>query len=94
MEQISRYVAANSGKAFFYTGKPCHLQHDSVRYVSTGGCLACAQSRHRHRRARSISALAGEKVLTVYLPAGQLEEARQLAKAMGWRLFDGREQLV
>lgn len=78
----------------YSTEKPCVRGHTGPRYASTGNCVQCMRDRRRTLQIRRNSALGGEKVLTVYLPAGQLEEARQLAKAMGWRLFDGREQLV
>lgn len=94
METISQYDAMHAGLKFFYTGRPCFKGHESKRYCSTGGCWACSRERTREGRIRANSAAVGERVLTVYLPAGQLEEARALARAMGWRLFDGREQLV
>ena len=78
----------------YATEKPCLRGHTGLRYASTGNCVQCHRERRRDDRVRRNSAAVGERVLTVYLPAGQLEEARQLAGAMGWRLFDGREQLV
>lgn len=39
---ISRQDAAQQGRSFFYTGKPCRKRgHMSVRYVSNGCCKAC-----------------------------------------------------
>lgn len=78
----------------YNSGKPCLRGHYGLRYLSTHACVHCMRERHRGAMIRRNSAMGGEKVLTVYLPAGQLEEARALAGAMGWRLFDGREQLV
>lgn len=40
---IDRYVAADSGKHRFYTGEPCKRGHLAERFVSSGGCCACAQ---------------------------------------------------
>lgn len=68
--------------------------HTGPRYASTGNCVQCRRERHRSAMIRRNSAMAGEVVLTVYLPAGQREEARLLAQAMGWRLFDAGEQLT
>lgn len=47
---ISRREAADSGKYFFFTGKPCKHGHISKRYTSTGGCVACLNSTYKVRR--------------------------------------------
>lgn len=47
---ISRRQAADTGKTFFYTGKPCKLGHLSPRYTSTGGCKACLTQNFKPRR--------------------------------------------
>lgn len=78
----------------YTSSKPCHNGHTGPRYESTGNCVQCHRERRRAERIRRNSAALGEVVLTVYLPAGQLEQAKVLATAMGWRLFDGREQIV
>ena len=38
---ISRRDAADSGRTFFFTGVPCKHGHRTLRYVTSGGCLAC-----------------------------------------------------
>lgn len=44
---ISRRDAADSGRTFFYSGKPCKYGHLDVRYVTTGGCRACLRGNFR-----------------------------------------------
>jgi hypothetical protein len=46
---ISRREAADSGRLFFYTGKPCKHGHNDVRYVTTGACRACLRSTYTPR---------------------------------------------
>lgn len=41
---ISRRDAADSGKKHYFTGEPCKHGHTSPRYVTNGGCVACARS--------------------------------------------------
>lgn len=40
---ISRVAAFNNGKRMYFTGEPCRRGHVATRYVSTGGCTACAK---------------------------------------------------
>lgn len=47
---ISRREAADSGRTFFYTGRPCKLGHMSPRYVTNGGCVACFRTKFKPRR--------------------------------------------
>lgn len=47
---ISRRDAADSGRTFFYTGRPCKLGHMSPRYVTNGGCVACFRTQFKPRR--------------------------------------------
>lgn len=49
-EIITQHQAAALGRKRFYTGKPCKYKHDTERYVSTGGCIACAEDNKRSRR--------------------------------------------
>lgn len=44
-EIISRAGAFAQGRKHFYTGKPCKYGHDSARFTSTGGCMACNAAR-------------------------------------------------
>lgn len=46
---ISRREAADTGRLFFYTGKPCKHGHITVRYVTTGACRACLVSNYKPR---------------------------------------------
>lgn len=46
-EIISRADAHAQGRKRFYTGKPCKYGHDSQRFVTTGGCVACNAARAR-----------------------------------------------
>jgi hypothetical protein len=46
-EVITRSNAAAQGRKHFYTGKPCKYGHDSARFVSTGGCMACNAARSK-----------------------------------------------
>ena len=40
-EVITREQAYVRGSKRFYTGVPCVRNHDSERYTSNGGCIAC-----------------------------------------------------
>lgn len=42
---IARTVAAAQGLKHFYTGRPCKYSHDSLRFTSTGACMACNAGR-------------------------------------------------
>lgn len=44
---ISRADAHAQGRKRFYTGRPCVHGHDSQRFVTTGGCVACNAARAR-----------------------------------------------
>ena len=46
-EIITRAQAAAQGRKHFYTGKPCKYGHDSLRFTSTGGCMACNAARSK-----------------------------------------------
>lgn len=46
-EIITRAQAASQGRKHFYTGKPCKYGHDSLRFTSTGGCMACNAARSK-----------------------------------------------
>lgn len=82
-------------KAKTFDGKdPCLRGHVGPRYCSNGACVQCRRADSQSARLRRNSAAVGERLLTVYLPAGQLEQARVLAAAMGWRLFDGADRLA
>lgn len=43
MEIISRSQAKIIGSTFYYTGKTYKCGHDSPRYVSSKGCVACSE---------------------------------------------------
>ena len=47
---ISRREAADGGRLFFYTGKPCKHGHLAPRYVTNAGCQACLNTRFVPRR--------------------------------------------
>ncbi len=42
---VSRKMAQAQGMVRFYTGNLCKYGHDSQRYVTTGGCVACNAAR-------------------------------------------------
>lgn len=42
--RITRRRARETGKLFYYTGKPCRHGHDSQRYVSSSRCVECRRS--------------------------------------------------
>lgn len=46
---ISRRDAADSGRTFFYTGKPCRHGHVAPRYVTNGACKECTNGMFRPR---------------------------------------------
>lgn len=46
-EKIARNEAAAQGRKHFYTGAPCKYGHDSLRFTSTGGCMACNAARSK-----------------------------------------------
>ena len=49
MEIISREVAIAQGLHRFYTGEPCRNGHDSERFVSSRGCIACQKEYQRKK---------------------------------------------
>lgn len=46
-EIITRAEAFAQGRKHFYSGKPCKYGHDSARFTSTGGCMACNAARSK-----------------------------------------------
>lgn len=42
---LTRLDAINSGKAVYFTGKPCIHGHIVNRYTSTGHCIECLRLR-------------------------------------------------
>jgi hypothetical protein len=59
---IIRAEARLQGKTRFYTGVPCRHGHVCERYVSSGGCVSCADPLWRQ-----VKAQIGEDILKVYL---------------------------
>jgi hypothetical protein len=46
---IGRREAADTGRTFFYTGKPCKHGHMSPRYVTNAGCVTCITKSYKPR---------------------------------------------
>lgn len=75
---VSRAEAQAFGKKRFYTGRACCNGHNTERYTSTGGCIACLDWKWR-----SIKHQLHEDVLKLYIrvPGTMSDDKRaELAK--------------
>lgn len=78
-ETISRLDALAQGRKHFYTGKPCKYGHDSLRFTSTGGCMACNAARSKlFSRASTL----GEKVFSYHLHPDDVAAALAYCQAL------------
>lgn len=58
-ELCTREQAAQNGRMFFFTGKPCKHGHIEPRYVSTSGCIGCL---HKYKKLFAKNPFTKDKV--------------------------------
>lgn len=90
MEIISRDEADAKGKHRFYTGVLCIHGHDCERYVTSGGCVQCANRTKRPAKPkiRFVNQCWPDKALvSLLIPAPTREESQaafRMIERYGW----------